>query len=120
MEAASAHVPVVAIASQIPTDLIGRGRGYLHELRDQAASFAPLVKWTARAGSAAEIPEVLAEAWCRALTPPSGPVFVEIPVDLLTGETDAEPVSRPRRLPVSAPDPDVSDAVALLSRARSR
>src|SRR6202011_6385490 len=27
MEAASAHVPVVAIASQIPSDLIGRGRG---------------------------------------------------------------------------------------------
>ncbi len=32
MEAASAHVPVVAISSQIPSHLIGRGRGYLHEL----------------------------------------------------------------------------------------
>ena len=40
MEAASAHVPVVAIASQIPRDLIGKGRGYLHELPDQLASFA--------------------------------------------------------------------------------
>ena len=45
MEAASAHVPVLAIASQIPSDLIGRGRGYLHELADQLASFAPVVKW---------------------------------------------------------------------------
>jgi acetolactate synthase I/II/III large subunit len=27
MEAASSHVPLVAIASQIPRDLIGRGRG---------------------------------------------------------------------------------------------
>ena len=54
MEAASAHVPVVAIASQIPRELIGRGRGYLHELRDQRASFAPLVKWTGRAERAAE------------------------------------------------------------------
>ena len=41
MEAASAHVPVVAIASQIPRDLIGAGRGYLHELPDQKASFEP-------------------------------------------------------------------------------
>ena len=49
MEAASSHVPVVAIASQIPQDLIGRGRGYLHELPDQLASFAPVVKWAARA-----------------------------------------------------------------------
>jgi acetolactate synthase-1/2/3 large subunit len=88
MEAASAHVPVVAIASQIPSDLVGRGRGYLHELPDQLASFAPVVKWAARAPSTGEIPELLAEAWRRAVTPPSGPVFVEIPVDLLTAETD--------------------------------
>ena len=74
MEAASAHVPVVAIASQIPHDLIGAGRGFLHELRDQKASFAPVVKWAARAESAGEIPELLAESWRRALTPPSGPV----------------------------------------------
>ena len=49
MEAASAHVPVVAIASQIPRELIGAGRGFLHELPDQKASFAPVVKWAARA-----------------------------------------------------------------------
>ena len=88
MEASSAHVPLVAIASQIPHDLIGRGRGYLHELRDQRASFEPIVKWAARARSAEDVPELLAEAWQRAQTPPSGPVFVEIPVDVLTGETD--------------------------------
>jgi acetolactate synthase-1/2/3 large subunit len=88
MEAASAHVPVVAIASQIPSDLIGRGRGYLHELPDQVASFAPVVKWTARAREPGAVPELLAEAWQQALTPPSGPVFLEIPVDTLAGETD--------------------------------
>ena len=89
MEAASAHVPVVAIASQIPRDLIGAGRGFLHELPDQKASFEPVVKWAARAESAQEIPGLLAEAWRRALTPPSGPVFLEIPVDVLAGESAA-------------------------------
>jgi acetolactate synthase-1/2/3 large subunit len=88
MEAGSAHVPVVAIASQIPRELIGAGRGYLHELADQKASFEPVVKWAARAESAAELPQVLAEAWRRALSAPSGPVFVEIPVDVLAGGTD--------------------------------
>jgi len=92
MEAASSHVPVVAIASQIPQDLIGRGRGYLHELPDQLASFAPVVKWAARAERCEALPELLAEAWRRALTPPSGPVFLEIPVDILTAETDLPPV----------------------------
>src|SRR5258707_1258447 len=52
MEAASSHLPVVAISSQIPSDLIGRGRGFLHELKDQRASFAPLMKSTGRATGA--------------------------------------------------------------------
>jgi acetolactate synthase I/II/III large subunit len=90
MEAASAHVPVVAIASQIPHELIGRGRGYLHELRDQRGSFEPVVKWATRASTAADVPELLAEAWQRAQKAPSGPVFVEIPVDVLTGETSVQ------------------------------
>jgi acetolactate synthase I/II/III large subunit len=117
MEASSAHVPVVAIASQIPRDLIGRGRGYLHELRDQAASFAPLVKSTARAGTVEEVPELLAEAWRRAQTPPSGPVFLEIPVDLLTGETDLPRVDSLDGSPEPLEIPDVSAAATLLMEA---
>jgi acetolactate synthase-1/2/3 large subunit len=92
MEAASSHVPVVAIASQIPSELIGRGRGYLHEATDQLASFRPLVKHAVRAGSAAAIPDLLAQAWRIALTPPSGPVYVEVPVDLLSEPADTLPV----------------------------
>jgi acetolactate synthase I/II/III large subunit len=117
MEAASAHVPVVAIASQIPRELIGQGRGYLHELDDQLASFAPVVKWAARAASAEEVPELLSSAWAMALRPPSGPVFVEIPVDVLTEETD---VSSVKGLAQISPDPavpprTVEDAARLLN-----
>jgi acetolactate synthase I/II/III large subunit len=120
MEAASAHVPLVAVASQIPSDLLGAGRGYLHELPDQLASFAPVVKWARRAESAGEIPELLAEAWRRALTPPSGPVFVEIPVDYLTGETDVSPVKELDATPGVPPLPDESrlaESARLLSNA---
>jgi len=93
MEAASSHVPVVAISSQIPADLIGRGRGYLHELNDQLASFAPIVKHAARANSIESIPGLLAQAWRIALTPPSGPVYLEIPVDLLRAPAQGGPVT---------------------------
>ena len=117
MEAASAHVPVVAIASQIPSELIGRGRGYLHELRDQRASFAPLVKWTGRAERAADLPDVLAEAWRQALTPPSGPVFVEIPVDVLTGEAGVEPVDELDWEVAASTVPGVEEAVRVIAAA---
>jgi acetolactate synthase I/II/III large subunit len=116
MEAASAHVPVVAVASQIPSDLVGAGRGFLHELPDQKASFAPVVKWAARAESTGEIPELLAETWRRALTPPSGPTFLEVPVDLLAGETDAvvgELDAKPPALPLPAAG-DLDEAARLL------
>ena len=93
MEAASAHVPVVAISSQIPSGMVGRGRGFLHELTDQLASFEPLVKSAARAESADAIPGLLAQAWSMALTPPSGPVYLEIPVDLLTAPVDIPPIT---------------------------
>src|SRR4249919_15355 len=111
MEAASAHVPVVAIASQIPRDLIGAGRGFLHELPDQKASFEPVVKWAARADTAGEIPGLVGEAWRRALTPPSGPVFLEIPVDVLTADTDVPAVKELDTTPPTLPVP-TSDVLA--------
>jgi acetolactate synthase-1/2/3 large subunit len=114
MEAASSHVPVVAIASQIPSELLGKGRGYLHELRDQAASFAPVVKLAATARSAEEIPALLAEAWRAARTPPTGPVFVEIPTDLLAAPADAALPD----LDGSPPAPACPDPAALAEAAR--
>jgi acetolactate synthase-1/2/3 large subunit len=120
MEAASAHLPVVAISSQIPSGLIGRGRGFLHELPDQRASFAPIVKWTGRAMSADEIPNLVGEAWRRAQMPPSGPTYVEIPYDVLAGaasgvEATAIDGGVPR--PQAAAASDVVAAARLLSDA---
>jgi len=120
MEAASAHVPVVAIASQIPRELIGQGRGYLHELDDQLASFSPVVKFAARATSAEEVPELLSNAWATALRPPSGPVFVEIPVDLLTEETDVPSVkglASTRQEPPTPSADEIAEAARHLNRA---
>jgi acetolactate synthase-1/2/3 large subunit len=118
MEAASSHVPVVAISSQIPSNLVGRGRGYLHELTDQLASFRPLVKHAVRAESADSIPGILAEAWRAALAPPSGPVYVEIPVDLLKDPVAGEPVGELEAVttPRAAPREAISAAAALLAQ----
>jgi acetolactate synthase I/II/III large subunit len=117
MEAASAHVPVVAIASQIPRELIGRGRGYLHELRDQLASFEPVVKWAARVESAESIPDTVAHGWRLAQTPPAGPVFIEIPVDLLTDELRVSPVMELEGQPQAPPVPEVGEAARVLAAA---
>jgi acetolactate synthase-1/2/3 large subunit len=105
MEAASSHVPIVVIVSQIPRQLIGKGRGYLHELPDQLASFAPVVKWTASVPSHEALPGLVASAFREAASAPTGPVVLEIPVDLLTTGCGSVDVSEldgtPARPPVA-------------------
>lgn len=84
MEAASSSVPVLAISAQIPVAGLGGGRhGYLHELREQAAAFAQVVKHSVTVRHATQIPTALAEAWRIADTAPQGPVLVEVPQDIL-------------------------------------
>ncbi|CAM5718050.1 hypothetical protein SMICM304S_10855 [Streptomyces microflavus] len=93
-EAAAASAPVLAISSQVPTAGLGGGRhGYLHELRDQQASVRDIVKSVHTVRSASQIPSAIAAAWESALTAPHGPVWVEIPQDVLLAETTLPVVS---------------------------
>ncbi|WNZ11281.1 thiamine pyrophosphate-binding protein [Streptomyces sp. 11x1] len=87
-EAAAASAPVLAISSQVPTAGLGGGRrGYLHELTDQAASFRGVVKSVHTVRTQSQIPSAIEAAWKSALSAPHGPVWVEIPQDVLTAET---------------------------------
>ncbi|MFE1955575.1 thiamine pyrophosphate-binding protein [Streptomyces sp. NPDC059524] len=87
-EAAAASAPVLAIGSQVPVAGLGGGRhGYLHELRDQQGSFRDVVKSVHTVRTASQIPSAIAAAWESALTAPHGPVWVEIPQDVLLAPT---------------------------------
>ncbi|MES5823444.1 thiamine pyrophosphate-binding protein [Streptomyces sp. RG80] len=119
-EAAAASAPVLAISSQIPTAGLGGGRhGYLHELPDQSASFRGVVKSVHTVRTQSQIPSAIEAAWKSALTAPHGPVWVEIPQDVLLAETlipvvtggDAFPEELPPRVELTAVAAD------LLSRA---
>ncbi|MEU2335520.1 thiamine pyrophosphate-binding protein [Streptomyces sp. NPDC013172] len=119
-EAAAASAPVLAISSQVPTAGLGGGRhGYLHELPDQSASFRGVVKSVHTVRTPSQIPSAIAAAWKSALTAPHGPVWVEIPQDVLLAETSLPVVTAvdatPEELP---PRPELTAVAAdLLSRA---
>ncbi|MEU3397652.1 thiamine pyrophosphate-binding protein [Streptomyces filamentosus] len=119
-EAAAASAPVLAIGSQIPAAGLGGGRhGHLHELRDQQASFRDVVKSVHTARTASQIPSAIAAAWESALTAPHGPVWVEIPQDVLTAETVLPVVTAMDATPEDlAPRPELTALAAhLLSTA---
>ncbi|MEU6660872.1 thiamine pyrophosphate-binding protein [Streptomyces sp. NPDC046821] len=119
-EAAAASAPVLAIGSQIPVAGLGGGRhGYLHELRDQQASFRDVVKSVHTVRTQSQIPSAIAAAWESALTAPHGPVWVEIPQDVLLAETSLPVVTAMDATPRDVvPRPELTAVAAdLLSRA---
>lgn len=92
-EARASSVPLLVISSQVPRAGLGGGRhGYLHELPDQQASAAQVVKSTHLVRDAAQLPTVLREAWQTAAEAPAGPVWVEVPEDVLRGPAVLPPV----------------------------
>jgi thiamine pyrophosphate-dependent acetolactate synthase large subunit-like protein len=134
-EAWASRQPILVIATDIPSTARRPGvwRGVLHEATDQAAMFMPVVKEAIRVHSADEIGPAVARAAHTALEAPARPVYVEIPTDLLSGETGglgAEPrapsagaAQGPRESRTGASsaalDPDqLARATALLERAR--
>ncbi|MET9814028.1 thiamine pyrophosphate-binding protein [Streptomyces sp. NPDC006129] len=119
-EAAAASAPVLAISSQVPTAGLGGGRhGYLHELPDQAASFRGVVKSVHTVRTQSQIPSAIEAAWKSALTAPHGPVWVEIPQDVLLAETAIPVVTGGDAFPEELPPRPELTAVAadLLSNA---
>jgi thiamine pyrophosphate-dependent acetolactate synthase large subunit-like protein len=91
-EAWASRQPVLVIATDIPARLRRPGvwRGVLHETTDQAAMFEPIVKKTVRVRGAEELGHAVGEAARIALAPPTRPVYLEVPTDLLGAEV-AEP-----------------------------
>src|SRR4051812_46839716 len=87
-EAWASRSPILVIATDIPSGLrrAGEYRGVLHETDGQAAMFAPVVKATHRARSAAAVAEAAAAAVRDALAAPTRPVYLEIATDLLAAE----------------------------------
>ncbi|MFE1246423.1 thiamine pyrophosphate-binding protein [Streptomyces sp. NPDC058766] len=119
-EAAAASAPVLAISSQVPRAGLGGGRhGYLHELPDQAASFRGVVKSVHTVRTQSQIPSAIEAACTSALSAPHGPVWVEIPQDVLLAETSIPVVTGGDAFPEELPPRPELTAVAadLLSKA---
>lgn len=111
-EAYVSSSPVLAISSAIPSSLVGRGRGFLHEAKDLGGAFATVTRFTGRASSVDEIPDLLREALVSTIGGRPGPALVEIPVDFLDAPLDAAP-EVPSHTPL-APRKELIDEAALL------
>ncbi len=110
----SAQTPLVVIGGARP--LVQAGQGALQEL-DQRAILAPITKWSAVCTQPDQIPAQIATAFRHALAQPRGPVYLELPMDVLFAEASAE-ASRSRSEARAFGDPrELMKAADLLTHA---
>ena len=81
---------VLCIAGQIPTHHLGKGRGALHEIKNQLETIDSVTKWAGRAMTAADVPGLVSEAYYQLKSGRPRPVEIEVPVDVLMSEADVE------------------------------
>jgi acetolactate synthase I/II/III large subunit len=115
------HSPVVVLGGRAPA--MRWGMGSLQEI-DHVPFVAPLTKLAVTAGGAAEIPELVEDAFAAALAPHGGPAFVDFPLDHVFSEAPEPedgrwgeagiPILAASPRPKAAPEGAVEAAAALL------
>lgn len=105
LTAYSTNAPVLGLIGQIPDDDIGKGIGYLHEVRDQAGILSRLVDFSARIRSADVASRLVAEALRAMFSGRPGPAAIECAIDMW-GRTAPMNLVQPLPVPATILDED--------------
>jgi thiamine pyrophosphate-dependent acetolactate synthase large subunit-like protein len=111
-------IPMMVLSPGLPLALDGAGTGYLHETKSQTGAMNSVCEWSRRVNSPADAVRAVHDAFTVFEQGRPRPVHIEVPVDVLDCEADAD-LSVPPRAP-GGPVPDraaIAHAVKLLSAA---
>lgn len=108
------NAPVLCITSTVNWPLLDKNYGSLHEIPDQPGVLAGLTKWSARANHAAEIPELIDEAFRQMLSGRPRPVALEIPPEILGQVAMMQFPEEKPTINHPTPDPEKINAAAKL------
>ena len=112
--------PVLCLTGQIPSEGLGKGIGYLHELPDQLATMRTLTKWADRVMSPEAAPLAVNEGFRQMLGGRPRPVSLEMPMDTMGQAGDVVSLGAAEIPGGPALDTDAIDAAAkLLANAKS-
>src|SRR6516162_4938617 len=106
------NTPVLCISGQIPSDLIGRGFGLLHEIPDQLGILRTLTKWAARINHPTETGKLVNEAFRQLRDGRPRPVALEMPLDVMARSTEVALLAAEEPPDVTMPDPELIDKAA--------
>jgi acetolactate synthase-1/2/3 large subunit len=115
VEAQTAGAPLLHLTGQIDTPHLDKNRAFIHEARDQLGMLKAVSKAAFRVQSADTAMDTVKEAVRLALSPPTGPVSVEIPIDLQKEEITVDNFDC---LPPDVPVPSEHELDQLAERLR--
>ncbi|HEY1226655.1 MAG TPA: thiamine pyrophosphate-binding protein, partial [Ramlibacter sp.] len=119
VEAYTAGTPLLHITGQIETQYLDQKLSYIHEAPDQLTMLGAVSKAAFRVRSAATCLSTLKAAVQAAMTAPTGPVSVEIPIDIQQSVMEMPDDLSPLPVAVLAPSEAALDALAdTLAKAR--
>jgi acetolactate synthase-1/2/3 large subunit len=84
----SCSSPVLLLAGQIESDMLGKDKGALHEINDQLDLVRPVTKWCRRVLQVEDIPPAIHEAMRQMQSGRPRPTLVEVPPDVLAASAD--------------------------------
>ena len=114
VEALTAGTPLLHLTGQIESAYLDRDMAYIHEAPDQLAMLQAVSKQAWRVRCADTALATVKQAVRCALTAPSGPVSVEVPIDIQAALIEMPDDLEPLAVPVARPD---ARAVAALAEA---
>jgi acetolactate synthase-1/2/3 large subunit len=89
VESYAGSQPVLLLMSDIPSGLLGRDLGALHEVPNQIDCFRPVCRWADTIRTGPEIPGAIQGAFHLLRTGRPGPIALSLPTDLLTARVEA-------------------------------
>src|SRR5579863_5162988 len=112
-------IPVVALGGASPLSEVGKGA---FQEMDQVAMFKPITKWSERVLHVSRIPEIINRAFRIATGGQPGPVYIDLPADVLYNVAEESKVmfpKSPHSVARASGDPEmVKRAIALLKQAQ--
>lgn len=109
---------VLCIVGQIPSQMIGKGLGMLHEIPDQSGILKSLTKWHGIARKPEDIPGLVHEAFIQLRSGKPGPVALELPPDVLQGKGEAKILPRAPYNPTRPAQAAIAEAADILRKAK--
>ena len=117
IESWNGGAPLLHITGQVASPYVETGRGYIHDCKDQLGMLKCISKEAYRVRRPEQAPAVFRRAIIEAMTPPAGPVSVEVPIDFQAMLITPPTIATPEPLAAIPGDTELAAAVEQMLRA---